>query len=175
MSWSERPRRAFLLTLLPTLLLAACGFQLRGSASLGFGTMALAGQGGALHDTLQQRIAATTSTRIVADPKQAQAVFTLLSDASAQTPVAFNSDGTVAQYALSETARFQLTAPDGHPYIAATSITRTSMMSYSTSATLAKANEADLLYAGMRRDLVDRILFQLGALRPPAPASAAGP
>ena len=61
MSWSERPRRAFLLTLLPTLLLAACGFQLRGSASLGFGTMALAGQGGALHDTLQQRIVQRTA------------------------------------------------------------------------------------------------------------------
>ncbi len=186
MWWSEargRPARraslrgagVLLLGVLLGSLLGGCGFHLRESTNLSFDTIALQGQGGPLMDLLRRRIVATTATRIVADPKQAQAVFTLLSDASAQTPTAYNADGTVAQYALSETARFQLTAPDGHAYIPATSITRTSMMSYSTSATLAKANEADLLYAGMRRDLVDRILFQLGALHPPAAASAPAP
>ena len=179
MWWSEgsagRARRACLrgagIAVLAALL-GGCGFHLRESTNLEFDTIALQGQGGPLMDLLRRRILATTATRIVADPKQAQAVFTLLSDASAQTPTAFNADGTVAQYALSETARFQLTAPGGHVYIAPTTIKRTSMLSYSTSATLAKANEADLLYAGMRRELVERILFQLGALHAPMPASA---
>ncbi len=180
MWWSEprarAARRACLHVAGVAVLAAAlggCGFQLRQSTNLEFDTIALRGQGGPLMDLLRRRILTTTATRIVDDPKQAQAVFTLMSDATAQTPTAYNSDGTVAQYALTETARFELTAPDGHPYIASTTITRTSMMSYNTSTVLAKANEADLLYAGMRRDLVDRILFQVGALHAPLPAPAA--
>ena len=179
MWWSEpraRPGRRACLRVAGVAALAAalggCGFQLRGSTNLEFDTIVLRGQAGPLMDLLRRRILITTATRIVDDPKQAQAVFTLLSDGTAQTPTAYNSDGTVAQYALSETARFQVAAPDGHLYIAPTTIARTSMMSYSTSAMLAKGNEADLLYAGMRRDLVDRILFQVGALHAPLPAPA---
>ncbi len=161
MSWSEHSRRALLLL---ALLLAGCGFQLRGSTSLGFATLALAGQGGALHDRLQQRIAATTATRIVADPKQAQAVLTLLSVSETQQPMAYNGDGTVAQYQLLETVRYQLVAADGARLIAPTTLQQSSTLSYSTGAALAKANEAQLLFAGMRSDLVERMLYQLAAV-----------
>lgn len=188
MSWSDapagRPRRAWLrgagaaalaaaLAASLAASLAGCGFQLRESTNLAFDSIALQGQAGPLMDLLRRRIAATTATRIVDDPKQAQAVFTLLADNVAQTPTAYNADGTVAQYTLSETAVFRLTGPDGRLYIGPTTISRSSLMSYSTSATLAKASEADMLYAGMRLQLVDRILFQLGNFHPPgAPASA---
>ncbi len=185
MSWSDAlpacvpdaRRRAWLrglgaAVLLP-LLLGGCGFHLRGSTRLAYDTLVVQGQQGPLLNLLRRDIVAVTGSRIVTDPKQAQAVLTLLQESTSQTPTAYNADGTVAQYELRDTARFELTAPDGAVLIGPTTITRSSRMSYSTAATLAKASEADLLYAGMRQSLVNRMLFQLGNFRPPAAAAPA--
>ncbi|NNM63666.1 MAG: hypothetical protein HKL99_03455 [Burkholderiales bacterium] len=165
-----------ILALLTTLWLAGCGFHLRGSTNLAFSTLAVQGPGGPLLIDLKRQIASTTSARIANDPKQAQAIFTLLSDSPTQTAVAYNADGTVAQYQLRETVSFQLTTPAGQVLIAPTTISQSSSLSYSTSATLAKANEADLLYRGMRQDIINRIMFQLSTVKraplPAAPASA---
>ena len=158
------------------LALAGCGFHLRASTNLTFQSLAVQGPDGPFLIDLKRQIASTTSTRIVANPKQAQAVFTLLADSPSQMPLAYNADGTVAQYQLRETVQFQLATPSGQMLIPPTSITQTSSLSYSTAATLAKANEADLLYRGMRQDLVNRVMFQMAAVRlpvtPAAPASA---
>ncbi len=164
MSWSDArcTRRALLLG--AVLAPAGCGFRLRGSAALGFRTLALAGDGGPLRDALRRRIEATTSTRVVADPKHAQAVLTLLQIDEQQVPVAYNADGTVAQYQLIERVRYRLTAASGSQLIAPTTLQQTSTLSYSTGAALAKANEAQLLYHGMREDLIERMLFQLAAV-----------
>ncbi len=166
----------FILVLSAALWLAGCGFHLRGSTNLAFSTLAVQGPAGPLLIDLKRQIAGTTATRIAHDPKQAQAIFTLLSDSPTQAAVAYNADGTVAQYQLRETVSFQLATPAGQMLIAPTTISQTSNLSYSTSATLAKANEADLLYRGMRQDIVNRIMFQLSTVRrapmPAAPASA---
>ncbi|MGE0071793.1 MAG: LPS assembly lipoprotein LptE [Thiomonas sp.] len=153
-------------SLLPAAALAGCGFQLRGSTNLGFDSLYIQGP-----DTspfviaLKRRIAATTATRLTTDAKSAQAVFTLLGEAQTQTPQAYNADGTVAQYQLRDTVRFELTTPQGKVLIAPTELTQTSNLSYSSSATLAKANESDLLYRGMREELIDRLMFQLAAVK----------
>ena len=171
-----RHRCGLALALLIALALTGCGFHLRGSTNLAFSSLAVQGPDGPFLVDLKRQIASTTSTRIVANPKQAQAVFTLLADSPSQMPLAYNADGTVAQYQLRETVQFQLATPSGQMLIPPTSITQTSSLSYSTAATLAKANEADLLYRGMRQDLVNRVMFQMAAVRlpvtPAAPASA---
>ena len=156
----------FAIPLLAALWLTGCGFHLRGSTNLAFSRLAVQGPNGPLLIELKRQIAATTATRITDDAKQAQAVFILLQDATSQVPMAYNADGTVAQYQLVETARFELLTPGGDVLISPTTITQTSSLSYSTSATLAKANEADLLYRGMRQDMVNRIMFQLAAVHP---------
>ena len=150
------------------LLLGGCGFALRGSTDLAFSTLAVRGQNGPLLQAIQRGIAATTNTRLVGDPRQAQAVLTVLQETMTQTATAYNADGTVAQYTLLETVVFELQTPSGQTLIAPTTLTRTSLLSYSTGAALAKAEEADLLYKGMRQALVDRMLFQLANFRPPA-------
>jgi LPS-assembly lipoprotein len=169
-SGDNRPMRAFLRPSLYALLalaatLGGCGFQLRGSSTLEFSKVAFQGQGPLL-EAIERRVRATGATLIVADPKQAQAVFTLLQEGNAQNPMAYNADGTVAQYQIIESARYQLSDAQGRVLIAPTEISETSNLSYSTGATLAKANESDLLVRGMREDLVERIMFRLGALRP---------
>jgi LPS-assembly lipoprotein len=165
---------ALALAMLASFWLAGCGFHLRGSTNLAFSTLAVQGPSGPLLIDFKRQIASTTATRIADDPKQAQAIFTLLSDSPTQTAVAYNADGTVAQYQLRETVSFQLTTPQGQVLVPPTSISQTSSLSYSTSATLAKANEADLLYRGMRQDIVNRIMFQLSTVkRAPMPAAPA--
>ena len=147
-------------------MLAGCGFHLRGSTDLSFRSLYV--QGAATSPfviALERRVAATTSTRIVPDAKQAQAVFTLLAETQSQVPMAYNADGTVSQYQLRYTVRYQLATPQGRMLIAPTEMTQTSNLSYSSGATLAKANESDLLYRGMRDELIDRLMYQLAAVR----------
>ena len=168
----------FAIVLLATVWLTGCGFHLRSSTNLAFSKLAVQGPNGPLLIELKRQIAATTATRITDDSKQAQAIFILLQDATSQVPMAYNADGTVAQYQLVETARFELVTPAGEVLIGPTTITQTSSLSYSTAATLAKANEADLLYRGMRQDMVNRIMYQLAAVQPrqsPANAAASAP
>ena len=163
----------FAIPLFATVWLSSCGFHLRTSTNLAFSRLAVQGPNGPLLMELKRQIAGTTATRITEDAKQAQATFILLQDATSQVPMAYNADGTVAQYQLVETARFELVTPAGQVLISPTTITQTSSLSYSTSATLAKANEADLLYRGMRQDMVNRIMYQLAAIHPgPSPAKA---
>ncbi len=161
------------LLLAGALPLAACGFHLRTSTRLAFSSLCVQGPPGPLLELLKRTIAATTGTRLVDDPRQAQAVFTLQQESISQTPTAYNADGTVAQYTLHDSVRFQLSTPDGRLLIAPTTISRSNRLSYSTAAALGKASEADMLYASMRQSLVDRILFQLGNFHPPAEAPAA--
>ena len=61
--------------------------------------------------------------------------------------------------------RYQLVTPQGRVLIAPTEMTQTSNLSYSSGATLAKANESDLLYRGMREELINRLMYQLAAVR----------
>lgn len=152
----------------PLVALSACGFHLRGTTNLALHSLFV--QGAATSPfviALKRQIAATTSTRIVLDAKSAQAVFTLLGEAQTQTPQAYNADGTVAQYQLRYTVRYQLATPQGKMLIAPTQLTQTSNLSYNSSATLAKANESDLLYRGMREELINRLMYQLAAVRMP--------
>ena len=159
-------RRRSLLALLLALPLAGCGFHLRTNNELPFKKLAVEGKDGPLMASLKRQLAAL-GTQVV--PRaQAQAVFTLLQDSSTQTPMAYNADGTVAQYQLAIDLRYQLATPEGDLLVQPTSLRQTSFLSYSTSATLAKADEADLLYRGMRQDLLSRILFQLSVLHAPA-------
>ena len=160
-------RRGFLaLALVPALGLSACGFRLRGSTNLSFSTLYVAGaETSTFVIDLKRQIAATSSTRIVPDAKSAQAVFTLLGESQTQTAQAYNADGTVAQYLLRYTVRFQLATPTGRLLIAPTELSQTSNLSYNSSATLAKANESDLLYRGMRSELINRLMFQLAAVK----------
>lgn len=164
---------SLLVPLLFAAALAGCGFHLRGSTNLAFSRLAVQGPEGPFLIDFRRQVASTSNTRIVTDPKQAQAIFTLLADNPTQTALAYNADGTVAQFQLRETVSFQLTAPNGHMLIAPTTITQTSSLSYSTTATLAKANEADMLYRGMRQALVNRIMFQLAKVRPPGASALA--
>ena len=159
-------KRRSVLAFAPLLALSACGFQLRGSTNLSFSTLYVAGsETSAFVVALKRQIAATTSTRIAPDAQSAQAVFTLLGESQTQTAQAYNADGTVAQYLLRYTVRFELTSPQGKVLIAPTDLSQTSNLSYNSSATLAKANESDLLYRGMRQELINRLMFQLAAVK----------
>lgn len=149
-------------------LLAGCGFALRGSSNLPFATLYVQGpENSAFVTDLKREVLATTSTRLVNDPKHAQAVFDLLSESQTQVPMAYNADGTVALYQLRYSIRYALRTPGGQSIFPPRELTQTSNLSYSSGATLAKANESDLLYRGMRRDLVNRVMFQLAAARLP--------
>lgn len=164
--------RTLLLAAVASAFVAACGFHLRGAVEMPFATMALRGQGGPMLSDLRHAIEAAGGTRLTTNPQAAEAVFTLLQESTSQSPMSYNADGTVALYQLVETVRYQLTDRRGAFLIAPTTLSQSSNLSYSTGAALAKANEADLLYRGMRADLIQRIMFQLAALHPAAAPAA---
>ena len=163
-------RRLLLALLLSPLLapLAGCGFHLRSEQAVSYKAMAVQGKAGAFMDLLKRQLAAQGVTLVA--PNQAEAVLTILDDSTSQTAMAYNADGTVAEYQLNLDLRYQLAAPNGDLLIAPTALHQVSYLSYATSVSLAKADEADLLYRGMRQDLLTRILFQLSARHAPVAA-----
>ena len=64
-----------------TLLISACGFQLRGSANLPYETLHVAAAPtSAVANEIRRSIASGSNTRVIADPKQAQATLHLLGE-----------------------------------------------------------------------------------------------
>ena len=152
------------LTALLTLLTAACGFQLRGQATLPFETLHVA-----IPDTsplgieLKRNIVAGTKTKLVNDPTQAQAVLSVITEDRGKTILSFNSAGRVREYQLRFRLSFRVHDARGRDYLPQNEILLTRDISFNDSQVLAKESEEALLYRDMQSDMVQQILRRLAA------------
>ena len=146
--------------------LAGCGFQLRRAPELRFSSIALTGFGPAspLADELRRSIAASTTTRVVEAPSQAQVVLEGLADARERSVVASTAAGQVREITLRTRLNFRLRTPAGRELIAPTEIVLSRDMSYNESAALAKEQEEALLFRAMQSDIVAQVMRRLAAV-----------
>lgn len=158
-------RRALLsCLLLACLLLTACGFQLRGSYSLPYDSIYVA-----LPDTnplrlaLKRSIEVSTPTRIVDDPKGAQAVLKVISDEPAKNILSISSAGRVAEYQLVRTFTFRLEDGEGRELLPTGSIVIRRDETFSDAAVLSKEAEEALLWRDIQADLVQQLQRRLSA------------
>ena len=147
-----------------TILLASCGFQLRGDPSVGLKTINTSGAGGTLLEI--RRILATGPTKVVPTAKEAEAQLRILDEKREKTVHTITATGRVYDFQLRLTVRYDVLIP-GHeqPLIEPTEVISTRLLTYSESAPTAKEAEEQLLYKDMQADLAGRILRQVAVAR----------
>lgn len=159
------PRRFAALWLV--MLLAGCGFHMRGTAKLPFDTIYVPSNGG-VGLQIRRYIQAGTSAQVVDNPKQAQAVLQITQEAQNKQIASLDANGRVSAYRLLYTLGFNVIDKKGGYYIAPTTLRLSRYMTYSDAEALAKEEEETLIYREMRSDAVQRVLLMLAEVKAPA-------
>ena len=165
-------RRRTLLALLPApaLLLAGCGFKLRGVQQFSFRSLYIAAPPSSprareLRRTLQ---GAGDTVQVLTEPAQqpqAEAILEVLSEQQERTVVGLNASGQVRELQLRLRLRFKLRTPLGEEWIPETELLQQRDISYNETIALAKEAEEALLYRNMQTDLVQQLLRRLAAVK----------
>ncbi|MDD2714130.1 MAG: LPS assembly lipoprotein LptE [Simplicispira sp.] len=165
-------RRRTVLALLPApLLLAACGFRLRGVPEFAFRSLAIAAPSGSpLARELRRTLEGSGGTLVLlgepAQLPQAEAIFELLQEQHERSVVGLTASGQVRELQLRLRIKFKLRTPTGAELIPETELLQTRDISYSETIALAKEAEEALLYRNMQTDLVQQLMRRLAAARP---------
>jgi LPS-assembly lipoprotein len=165
------PYRLLLATIC-AVILAGCGFHLRGtlSGNLPYKTMYIA-----LPETadvriwLERYINAAGSTEIVNDQKLADATFQQLGDLRQKTILSVNAQGRVREYRLQLTYRFQVVNTKGQVLVPSNEVALSRDITFDDSNILAKDLEEGLLWRDMNNDLVNQIMRRLSIVKPKNP------
>jgi LPS-assembly lipoprotein len=160
----------FALVLTITMLLSACGFQLRGSSSqanLPFKTVYLSlPDTSPLGNELRRYLRANGDVAIATDAKSAQAVIDVLSETRQKVILTLNTQGRVREYSLFYRITFRVKDAADKELLAPTEIVLKRDMSFNEAQAIAKEKEEELLYRDMQSDLVQQILRRLAAIKP---------
>ena len=152
------------LALVLAFTLGGCGFQLRGSANLPYETLHVAAANtSAVANEVRRSIAAGSNTKIVADPKAAQATLHLLGEAREKIILSLSGGGRVREFQLRFRMTYRLMDKDNKELRPTTQIVLHRDLSYNDADTLSKESEEALLYRDMQTDAVNQLLRQLQA------------
>jgi LPS-assembly lipoprotein len=144
-------------------LLAGCGFQLRGERATGLKSIHVPGAGIALEI---RRTLTGGATKVMPTPEGAEAVLQILAENREKTVAAITGAGRVYEYQLTLSVRYQLAIPGrAEPIIAPTEAVARRLITYSEAAPIAKEAEEQLLFKDMQLELADKILRQVAVAR----------
>jgi LPS-assembly lipoprotein len=145
-----------------TLLLASCGFQLRGEPAVGIRALHISAVGASGVATEMRRSLATGPTRMVATPKEAEAHLRILGEERDKTVFTITGTGRVYEFQLRLVVRYEMVVPGREmPVIAPTAVEARRVITYSETAPIAKEAEEQLLFKDMQVELAGRILRQI--------------
>jgi LPS-assembly lipoprotein len=149
-----------------TILLASCGFQLRGDPEVGIRKLFISSVGGSAVLADIRRTLATGPTRMVATPVEAEAHLRILQEEREKTVATITGTGRVYEYLLTLRVRYELVVPGREePVIAPTRLEARRLISYSETAPTAKEAEEQLLFKDMQLDIAYQILRQVAAAK----------
>ncbi|MFX1734924.1 LPS assembly lipoprotein LptE [Paraburkholderia sp. A1RI_3L] len=162
-------RRSFLTLACGALMLSACGFQLRGQQNYAFKRLAIVGAPAPVAARLTRMVEGGSDTVVVNSPANADAVLRV-SEARGMSTLTLSTLGVVEEYQLNYSLNYTLVGADGTMLINPSVIALNRAMTYSTQYSLAKGQEADILYADMQNDAVDQLTRRLGVVHTLHPA-----
>jgi len=157
------------LVLLVALLLAGCGFKLRGTADVPFGTLYVPNANAGIALSLKRYIQAGTNARVVDDPKQADAILVLSAESREKQILSLTGTGAVREFQLRYRVGFRVHDGKGADYVPQSAIQLTRDITYSDTDVLAKETEEQLLFRDMQTDMVQQIMRRLAAAQKPKP------
>jgi len=148
-------------------VLAACGFHVRGTASLPFETIYVPNATAGIALYIKRNIAAGTSTRVVDDPKGAEAQLQFNEESRRKEILSLTSAGRVSEYRLIYRVRFRVADAKGAEFLAPSTVTLTRDMTYDDTQVLAKEAEEQLLFRDMQADMVQQIMRRIATAQTP--------
>jgi LPS-assembly lipoprotein len=151
------------------LLVAACGFRLRGTADLPFETLYLPGANTGMALDLKRNIEAGTRARVVDDPKAADAVIQFTEETKQKEILSLTAAGRVREFQLRYRVGFRVHDGKGNEYLPASTIQLTRDVTFNDAEILAKEQEEQLLFRDMQTDMVQLIMRRLAAAKRPQP------
>lgn len=162
--------RAAIALLAATLLLAACGFQLRGAYALPYESLHIG-----LPDTsvigagLKRQILAGGGTRLTATSAEAQGTLIQSAEVRERQILSLSTAGRVREVRLHYRFAYRVVDAKGRDLVPITGIELTRDLTYDDSAVLAKEQEEVILWRDMESDLVQQLLRRLATVKPVFP------
>ena len=157
--------------LLFALLLAGCGFQLRGTADLPFDTLFIPNTTGGIALDLKRNIQSGTRTAVVDDPKKAEAVLEFSEESREKHILSLAATGRVREYQLRYNVAFRVHDGKGGEFLPTSRVQLKRDVSFNDSDVLAKETEEQLLYRDMQFDMVQMVMRRLAAAQPAKPVA----
>jgi LPS-assembly lipoprotein len=154
------------LAALACLALAACGFQLRGTASLPFDTVFVPNATTGIALDIKRSIQAGTNARVVDDAKAAAAQLQFLEESRRKEILSLTAAGRVNEYRLFYRVRFRVSDGKGGDFLAPVAIQLFRDMTYDDAQVLAKEAEEQLLFRDMQQDMVQQVLRRIATAQP---------
>jgi LPS-assembly lipoprotein len=151
--------------------LAACGFQLRGSATLPFNTLYVDASPASVFATqLRRVIGAGSQTRITNNPVEADATLQVLGELREKEILSLSAGGRVRELQLRYRVQYQVLDKNRAPIAPPGEIVLRRDFSFNEQEQLSKEAEEALLYRDMQTDAVHQLVRRLQAAAK-APAS----
>ena len=157
--------------LLFALLLAGCGFQLRGTADLPFDTLFIPNTTGGIALDLKRNIQSGTRTAVVDDPKKAEAVLEFSEETREKHILSLAATGRVREYQLRYNVAFRVHDGKGGEFLPTSRVQLKRDVSFNDSDVLAKETEEQLLYRDMQFDMVQMVMRRIAAAQPAKPVT----
>ena len=149
-----------------TLLLASCGFQLRGEPEVGVHKLFISSVGPSQVQVDIKRLLATGPTRVVTTAKDAEAHLHSLQESREKTVYTITGTGSVYEFQLRLIVRYEVLAPGREdPVVPPTTVETRRLITYSINAPTAKETEEQLLFKDMQLDLAGQILRHVAAVK----------
>lgn len=151
-------------TVLLCTVLAACGFQLRGNANLGFKTIFVQGNTLSISRELNQTFK-TNGIQVVNKAEDAELLLELLDETNEKRILSLSGGGVVREYELNYHVSFRTRDPASETWSAPQQVQARRDFSYNDNALLGKLDEENRLNTDMRTDAIREMMRRLSAVK----------
>jgi len=161
--------RLVLLVILMVLMVAGCGFKLRGQiSSLPFKTLYVAAPPGhTIGSDLRRAVGASTTTKVVDRREEAEAILQVMNASNERRILSLSGGGRVREFELVFRMTTRLVDSKGIEIAPPSEIVLTRILPFLDAQILAKEAEEQMLYRDMQADAVQQIIWRLSAIRKP--------
>ncbi len=155
------------------LLLAGCGFQLRGSYALPYASLYLEMPDySVIGATLKRAIRSSGTTALVLNRSDAEATFLPGAEYRDRVILSVSGTGRISELRLRYLYNYRVIDIKGRDMVPPASIELVRDLTYDDSNVLAKQQEEALLWRDMENDLVQQLMRKLAAVTPVPPVAA---
>jgi LPS-assembly lipoprotein len=153
------------------LLVAACGFRLRGTAEVPFEKIYLPNAVSGIALDLKRSIQAGTNARVVDDAAKADAIMQFTEEGRLKEVLSLTGTGKVREFQLRYRVGFRVHDGKGTDFVPQSLIQLTRDVTFNDAEILAKEQEEQILFRDMQTDMVQQILRRLAAAKRQKPAA----